>query len=261
MEPRRGGPRLMSVIRSLWVLALTLLAACGTVSGESHSVSLQSAGQCDSAAVAQGLNEAIGSTLRPHKNLAEFLPNVRHAWQDSPEHGEAVTDSVVLGRVTDVVRDRGFIEKTQPGTMGRPGATETAYDDSAADWRTMRLTVAVDEVLAGPSIESLTVDVPLLGDTTTGGDDSHFECAFTELGAVAVFTKGNPDAPEFLGIPRQFPDKPFGVATVDTTGSLHFPFAPGGPGRTSEAFVADLDTIDELRSELDKPTRTVMHNG
>lgn len=208
------------------------------------------------------MNDSIGSTYLPHKNLSEFLPNVRHAFRDSPDGGQPVTDSVVLGRVTEVARDRGFIETGRGATAGRPGAGVTTYDDPAADWRTVRLTVEVDEVLAGPEVEALTVDVALMGNATTGEDDSQAECAFADLGAVALFSKANPGGPEFLGIPRHFPDEAFGVAEVDTSGRLHFPFAAASrAGRTSKAFTAEVDTVDALRREVSKPDRQVLHDG
>ena len=248
--------------RLVWLpLLLCGLAACGRPGAVPDVVVVGAAGVgCDSATVARVLGDSAGSVVQPHRSLSEFLPNVRHALRDSPEPGQAVTDSVVFGWVTDVARDRGFVEGN-PGTAGRPGAVATAYDDPDADWRTVRITVAVDEVLAGPLVRPFTVDVGLLGNVSTGENDSDVECALAGLGAVVVFSKALPDPPEFLGIPRHLPDEPFGVAAVASTGALHFPFATGGPGRTSDAFLGDLDTLEELRRAASQPDRTVFQQG
>lgn len=252
----------MRVSRCARILPLVLLAACGTGSVDRTATTLaQAPERCDPTAVTEALGESFGSVLRPHRDLAELLPNVRHAWSASPDAGEAVSDSVVRGRVLEVVRDRGFVESGHPGTAGRPGAAATAYEDPAADWRTIRVRIEVDEVLAGPALAVLDVDVGLMGNVTSGEDDTHVECAFEELGEVIAITRSNPSGPEFLDIARHLADEPFGLAVVDAQGRLFFPFAHGDPGRTSQAFAGGIETLDQLRHEIRQPTRTVAHEG
>ena len=258
VERDADGLRLRCVRRPVWMLPLALLVACGT---DSAGSTLAQAPGCDRSAVNKALGESVGDVVFLPKDLAESLPNVHHALDFEPDAGRPVSDSVVLGRVVEVVRNRGLIESGHPGTARRPGAVATAYEDPAASWRTVRLTIEVDEILAGPSSTELAVDVALMGNVESGEDDRHVECTFEGLGDVVAITRGNPSDPEFLDIPRQFPDEPFGLATVDPKGNLSFPFAPGGPGRTSDDFLGAIDTIEQLRREARKPTRTVVHQG
>ena len=260
VERDAGGLRLRSVPRGLWMLPLALLVACGTGSADS-TLSTAPVHECERTAVTRALGESVGDVAFLPKDLRDSLPNVRHAMEFDPDAGRPLSDSVVLGRVVEVVRDRGFIESGQAGTAGRAGAAATAYEDPAASWRTIRLTIEVDEVLAGPSVAELAVDVALMGNAESGEDDSHVECTFKGLGDVVAITRANPSDPEFLDIPRQFPDEAFGLATVDPEGKLAFPFAPGGPGRTSGDFIAGIDTVEQLRREARQPTRTVVHQG
>lgn len=263
VERLPDGLRLTCVRRHMWMLPLavaTLLVACGTDSAGSTPTTAQSPG-CDRTAVTKALGESVGDVAFLPKDLAESLPNVRHAMDVDPDAGRPVSDSVVLGRVVEVVRDRGFIESGQPGTAGRPGAVATGYEDPAASWRTLQLRIEVDEVLAGPSSAELAVAVALMGNVASGEDDRHVECAFEGLGDVVAITRGNPSGPELLDIRRQFPDEAFGLATVDPQGNLSFPFAPGGPGRTSGDFLGGIGTIEQLRREARQPSRTVLHQG
>lgn len=239
------------------MLPLVLLAACGTGSADPTLTTAQ-APTCDRTAVTRAMGESVGDVAFLPADLAESLPNVRHT-MDASASGQPLSDSVVLGRIVAVVRDRGFIESGQPGTAGRPGAVATAYEDPAASWRTVRLTIEVDEALAGPSVAELAVDIAFMGSVAAGEDDTHVECTLEGLGDVVAITRANPSGPEFLDIRRQFPDEAFALATVDPEGDLSFPFAPGGPGRTSKEFTGGVDTIEQLRREVRRPARTVVH--
>lgn len=252
--------RLTCVRRVAWMLPAALLAACGTGPAASTLTTGQTP-ECDRTAITRALGESVGDVAFHPQDLAESLPNVRHAFDADPDAGQPLSDSVVLGRVVEVVRHRGFIESGHAGTAGRPGAMATAYEDPAADWRTVRLTIKVTEVLAGPASAELAIDFGLMGSVASGEDDRHVECTFEELGEVVAITRANPSGPEFLDIPRQLADEPFGLATVDPDGRLAFPFAPGGPDRTSEEFAGGVDTIEKLRRVVRQPTRTVVHQG
>ncbi len=118
VEPR---PRLVTRRAGL-LLPLTLLAACGPAAGGTDTVA-SSASACDRTAIAKAMNDSMGSIYLPHKNLSEFLPYVRHAFRNSPSRGQPVVDSVVLGRVTEVARSRGFIKTGRGATTGHPGLT------------------------------------------------------------------------------------------------------------------------------------------
>lgn len=195
---------------------------------------------------------------RAYDRLADFLPNVRHTSAQQPSQSERPTDSVVLAVVTESEEGAGFIESGTPPTSGQPGARATSYSDPVAHWRTLRVTLAVKEVLAGPATNAITIDLPLKGNARDGDDGVAVERALRELGTVVVLSKELPDRPEYLGMRRVLPDAPFGIATVDDQGALAFPFIAEGVGpNAAEEFMAGLDTLEELRAQARQPDRTV----
>jgi hypothetical protein len=205
--------------------------------------------------------DAAGSMWRPQR-LKDMLPNVRHAWRDAPsEQGQPVSDSVVRGSIVDVEAHAGFIESGMASTAGRPGASSTAYDDPAAHWRAVRVTIAVAETLAGSRTDELEVYLSMIGRAERDGEVQAMEQTLKDLGEIVVITQRHPDAPEYLGLRRTLVDKSFAMLTVDGSGRLGIPFADQEEVTDSEAFLAGVDTLDELRTEVSKAPQRRTHHG
>lgn len=212
----------------------------------------------DRAALVSALMPPDGAdTFRPYERLADMLPNVGHVSRLAPKSPPYyVTDSVVRGRAVDIVEDGAFVETGVAATEGRPGAKPTDYDDPSADWRTLEVSVDVSEVLAGAQTSRLTFTLPLLGSSASGQDGTAVARALFDLGELVVFSRQNPGGPEYVGIARQLPDPPFGLAQVDERDNISFPLAGQQGGKTSTQFSAGVNTLSDLRAEVGRPGRT-----
>ena len=226
------------------VVAVGLVAGGLALAWGSSTGSQSSSSQAD---LRFNLARTAGGYHRPYTRLAEMLPNAVVAGETS-----GATDSVVVGTIRSAVEEAGFIESGQPSTAGAPGATRTTFDDPKADWRTLRVTVAVEEVLAGERVEQLVLDWSLRGNNDNGEDAAAVARELKALGRVVLLSKALPAGPEFLGMRRTLPDPPLGVAVVGADESLAFPFADV----TAAAFLDGIDTVEELRAQAQKPTWT-----
>jgi hypothetical protein len=241
------------------LVSLATAAAVVAVVASSHvqEVGVGADPAADRAALAAALTShaAGGAVVRSYERLTDFLPNVRHTSTADPERRETrVTDSVVRGTVVTVEEDRGFVE-IGPATRGRPGAVATDYDDPTAWWRTLRVTVQVEEVIAGPQSRRLTFYLPLMGSAADGEDGAAVARGLHDLGEIVLFSRPNPAGPEYLGLTRKLPNEPLSLATVGDVGELDFPFADEEDGPSAEEFMAGLDTLEELRAQARKPSR------
>lgn len=228
------------------------------------SAAFLGAGNADREVAANGRALLLAATSEPptatvyfpYSNLREMLPNVRHVpreRQDLP--GTASSDSVVVGRVVGVEEFRGFVESGNPPTTDNPGARATAYDDPNADWRAVQVQFEVDEVLSGPSAQTMTIYLDALGPATGAQESEAYLEELKRLGRLVLITRTNPSRPEFLGLDRVLADKTFGIATVDGNGALDFPFWSEADDRPSAAtFMADVDTLAKLRAQSREPT-------
>jgi hypothetical protein len=191
--------------------------------------------------------------------LADLLPNAMH-------QGGAWSDGVVVGTVSSIEKEAGYAE---PGLADAPregvaGAHVTRFDNASAHWRTLRVTIAVEETLAGPPHPAVVLSWPVLGSSRHGEDADGIARALRTLGRIVVITRDNPSGPEWLGIRREVSDRQLGIAQVDDQGTLTLPFAdateyPGGSCCPVDglAFMAGMDTLDELRTQAAAPAHTV----
>jgi hypothetical protein len=86
-----------------------------------------------------------GSYARGFEHLVEMLPNAAHG----PDGGR-VTDSVVVGTITDVAEHTGVVDVMPDETLGTPDRNDKVpFDSPTAHWRNLKLTVTVTDVLAG----------------------------------------------------------------------------------------------------------------
>jgi hypothetical protein len=209
----------------------------------------------DRAELLQTVRFGSGAFVREYSRLADMLPNVKTA------DGGTTTDSVVIGTVIDVSDEAGYVEIRPTGgpVPGAPWARVTSFDDPAAHWRTLKVTVAVEEALAGAAGSPLELSWPILGNSQAGHDGAAVGRALKSLGRIVVLSKADPPGPGSLGIQRSLPDKALGILKVGADGSLSLPLAEGGEAglgpADGEAYLADLDTLQELRTETGKPTR------
>lgn len=251
------GMRNTFVSLSLAAAAAVALTSVGDPGSDPKSE--RSNRQTDFKALAAALGSDAGGTIfRPYSRLADFLPNVGHVSDLAPSSPPTrMTDSVVSGTVVEVSDDRGFIESGAAPTKGRPGAAVTVYDDPAAHWRTVRVRVHVQEVLAGTDHGTLKFFLPLIGNAKTGEDAAAVERALRALGDVIVFSKAVPEGLEYLGIARNLPDEGHGLASLSAAGEIEFPFAGDESTQGSAEFEGGVNTLDQLRAEARKPERTV----
>lgn len=206
----------------------------------------------DRKVLAASIQASPGSFLRGYTRLVETLPNAK--WPD----GTSVNDSAVVGTVTSATARAGYDESGRPGTAGHAGARVTSFDDPLADWRTLNVTVDVEETLAGQKSSQLVFSWPLMGNSLNGEDQAAVERTLKGLGRIVVLSTARPAGPEYLGISREVPDRPYGIVAVAADGSLSLPLAGGdtAPQPQAATFLGSVDTLAELRDETAKPTWT-----
>jgi hypothetical protein len=222
---------------SITALAAALVLAAGIVAAATARDQRTVTEAIDELALNASVNfGASSNNVRTYSRLVEILPNAKDSG------GAAITDSVVVGRISTVAHGIGF-------ARGRV----TGFDDPLAAWRTLHVTVAVDTVIAGAQVPTLTLDWALLGSTASGEDAAAIGRALRALERVAVFSKALPDGPEHLGLTRQIPDLPFGLAHVDDDGRLTFPYL-ALQGASATDYMDGVDTVAELKNEAGKPS-------
>lgn len=255
--PAQRGPARRHLIIAAGVIAAVVLVVLALRDGSTSRTTTTGAGSTererDRAVLADQLaGHPPGSAVRSFDRLAETLPNARFS------DGSALTDSAVAGRVTEVSHGRGFDETGQAPTQGRPGARIVGFGDPAADWRTLQVTVRVDQVLAGPASREIVLDWPVMGSSDDGEDAAAAARALRGLGRVVVLSQAVPSAAEYLGLRRQIPDRPYGLGLVAHDGALSFPFIDPRDGGSIDGptFMAGVDTLAELQAAAARPTWT-----
>lgn len=237
--------------RNISAVAVALCMAGGAVAFAAVDRSGQAASDpaADRAALAANTTHAAGSFSPGYSRLTEALPNAKF------RDGQSVHDSVVVGTVAAVTDGAGYDETGKMPTAGRPGASVTSFDDPLADWRTLSVTVDVEEAVAGQKASQLVLSWPLMGNSARGEDKEAIQRALKGLGRIVVFSTARPAAPEYLGIARDIPDRQYGIGVVASDGSLSFPFiGTGSEAQPDEnTFMGSVDTLSELRAEAAKP--------
>lgn len=245
--------RRRTVLLAVPLLAV-LVAGASLASGRSPAqVPTTTASSADRAALVKHLTaHPVGTTLRSYQRLVDTLPNAKAA------DGSSLTDSLVVGVVAAVANGSGFDESGRPPSASSPSARVVRFDDPDADWRTLKVTLRVDEVLAGPAARQLELDWPVMGNASQGEDATAIARGLKGLGTLAVLSLATPAGPEYLGLRRQVPDRQYGIALVGKDGALSFPFINGTEGAAVDArtYMGGVDTLPELRSAAAKPAWT-----
>jgi hypothetical protein len=228
--------------RAAWVLVAMMIASCAGSAAKSETAGPLSA-------LRHNVDPGVGASHQAAATLVDLLPNAKAG------DGTALSDSVVVGQLADVAPGDGFVESGEGPTPGRPSATRTSFSDAHASWRTLRLTVSVTSVLAGPRFASVELDWPLLGSARQGEDADRIGRELRSLGRVLVISQAVPAGAEYAGLKRQIPDRQHGLGVVGSDGALSFPLIAGDSGTTAAAWMGGVDTLAELRAAAAGPAR------
>lgn len=188
-----------------------------------------------------------------YRSARDLLSNVRYAAGNGP--GAPLTDAVVVGTVRDVSPGYGFAVPSSPAEEALPGdGVEVAFDSPDALWRTVHLTIDVEQVLSGdvaPDTRQVAVGLAIGNGTV---DDRRLEEGIMALGKTVWFLRSG--SPVFSYDPSLYSDVEDGalIAEVAPDGRLSFPMLdPDG----ASAALLGRPTLAQLRDAADAPARIV----
>jgi len=192
--------------------------------------------------------------LRPvYQSADELLSNVRYVQGDRP--ARALTDVVVVGTIRDVRPGYGFADPST-GAKGElvGDGVQVPFNSPDALWRTVHLTIDVDEVLSGEipdGSRQITVGLAI-GNVNT--DEEHVRDGLVALGRTVWFLRN--DSPVFAYESTLYSDLEDGrlIAPVASDGSLSFPMLENGD---PAAVALRGATLPRLRAAADRSSRTV----
>jgi hypothetical protein len=195
---------------------------------------------------------ASGTYVGP-STLADSLPNVRH----DAFGGRPASRSVVVARVVKVGPGEGLYRERRDDPTS-PEQT-VSYDDKRAQYRTLSVTLNVEDVVAGTAGTTETVKWLVAGPNLPGNgyrpqveDPEAVSAALRELGSSLWLLMG-PD--RILDYGYRW------VATIGSSGRLTFPFYEPDDPAARERWVGGLDTVDKVRAEGRKAERSVSTGG
>jgi len=188
-----------------------------------------------------------------YRSAPDLLGNVRYVEGDGP--GAPLTDAVVVGTIRDVSPGYGFAAPSGPAEEALPGdGVQVAYSSPDALWRTVHLTIDVEEVLTGDiASDTKRLSVGLaVGNGTV--DDRVLKDGIMALGRTVWFLRSG--SPVFSYDASLYSDIEDGalIAEVASDGSISFPMLePDGPS----AALLGRPMLAQLRDAAKAPTRTV----
>lgn len=226
-----------------------LVALLGACSGTELQVPIPASDEALGDLSAQMSKRSDLSAHSPywHETLDELLPNVR--WGSDGDEGFTRSDAIVIGKVVDVQKGSGFIPLSEDITDRPNGDGERVdFDDQKALWRTVHVTMDVEESIGAQVDSQIRIGMPFVTDrfeTTAGG--------LKALDRIAVFLIDG-------GAPYQYDKSLYGVALdgtavlrIDNDGSLEAPF------RVEEAKeLGPVPTLEDLRTAASGPERRVV---
>jgi hypothetical protein len=188
------------------------------------------------------------------EHLADLVRIASHPSNDDP-YGY----SILVGRVLTVTKQSAYVRIDSPdaGTAGLPCCRVRPFDVSDADWRSLRVTIAVEETLTGAHPPTAELSWAVYGNGSKLEDVDAIARALPALGRIVVFTQDNPVGPAWLDIRHSVVHAQRGILQVLDDGSLRLPFAAGREGPRAPccpvdevAFLAGIDTLADLRAEI-----------
>ncbi|MDP9184034.1 MAG: hypothetical protein M3P04_14825 [Actinomycetota bacterium] len=242
--------RRVPVLLGAAVLTAALAVTAGAVALRSDTTARANPA-ADRAAVLRNVGGGTGASIRgDFDTLVAMLPNATHG-----NSRATVSDSVVVGTITGMTKHTGVRDVwPPPGVDGDARNEMVPFDSPLADWRNLKITVTVSEVLAGPEVTTLVFD-------WTAGvaeDVDAIGRALKDLGTVMVISR--PYGANTMGLTRALSDPTAALLQIGADGRLSFPLTAAGEGaalqtaRADAAFTDGLDTLAEVRDAARKPT-------
>lgn len=222
-------------------VTVLLVAGCGSSDTAVDGAALAARLENSLSSGASGLAASGGA-----KKLSTFLPNVRYVQDDG--FTTRGSDLLLVGKITNVSEGAGFVDAVD-GPVRR-----VDFNSPDADWRTVHLTLTVEERWGDKEPANPVVVFLGFGDMTI----AEVEAALGSYERVALFLKRAYDiydyAPDLYVLPNN--QQLFGVA--DARGTLRLPFSD--PERAA-TFLSEFSTLDQLRERASGPGRTVEMTG
>jgi hypothetical protein len=239
---REGGRGIrLALLVGLELICLAL-PGCGN-SGPSE-VSSQSVGEARHHLFDMLRSRESADMVVPYHDLEGLLPNVSYQAKGFPP--VRYTTLVVSGIVNDVTEGYGYV-----ATREDPDGVPTAFDAPNLEWRTIVLTVHVDEVLAGSTDEpNVHISVAI------NPDDSieQMRAAYLSLGRLVLPLE---HVPSDSVDPSQYWIAHQGslLITVDGHGGLHLPaFSDADEAK----LLGEITTIEDLGTAAAAAPRVIL---
>jgi hypothetical protein len=192
--------------------------------------------------------------LRPvYRSADEVLGNVRYVQGDSP--ARALTDAVIVGAIRDVTPGYGFADPSTGAEGEMVGdAVRVPFDSPEALWRTVHLTIDVDEVVSGHIPNGSRQIRVGLAIGNINADEGQITEGLAALGSTVWFLRN--DSPVFAYDSTLYSDLEDGrlIAPVASDGSLLFPMLEEGD--PAEVALRGT-TLSQLRAAANRSSRTV----
>jgi hypothetical protein len=230
------------------VAAIAIVAsACG--GGGSSTVPAKPSEQALTT-LASAVNERSGQQLwfPWYRSVDELMPNV--SWTaDDGTVGYQPADALVIGRITSIEEGRGYIGRPEEAIEDGKDADVVAFDDPGVSWRTLHLTVSVEEAYPASVGEEITVG------WVVHGDENHHQVAagLLALGRFAALVRDETTMysydPAIYGVDVE------GAALyrVLPSGKLSLPF----DAEHEKASLAVTPDLDALRSKVQESGRRI----
>jgi hypothetical protein len=251
--------RLVTAGSVLLVLASTA-AGCGTSSEGTPNAAMQSASTPERAHAREYAIDHLKTRLSAsyriqpvYRDAEELLTNVRFA--EDGGRAESIANAVVVGTIGSVTPGYGFADPAN-GAKGElmGDGIRVDFDSPDALWRTVHLTVDVDEVVSGDlpdGTDEIRVGLAI-GNTNT--DEAHIRDGLKAMGRIVWFLRKG--SAVFAYDPTLYADVEDGRLIAQLTADDHLVFPmleKGDPSATALSGAA----LAELRQAADQPTRTV----
>jgi hypothetical protein len=175
-----------------------------------------------------------------YRTLDETLPNVKYVRATG---SSVVATHVVVGRIVDVEKGKGFRVEGGDAPDGAPGA----FDDAQAKWWTVHATVKVEHAIASSTPDTIKVMFPSAGPS----DFAKMRAGLVALGRVVLFLRN--DSPLTAYDARLYWDiQEFGVlvATVADNGTLGLPLLTEA---RAAKLLAKAPTLSDLEASAQVP--------
>jgi len=220
------------------VVALTalgvLMTACGSSATSTAEGDLPSAAKAENDLVAALVSRQAQVSYAEGVTLDELFPS----------HGEESELDSFRGSVLEVQAGRAFDDIAE-----RAVAEPVAFDDPKADWRTFEVHAKVIESFTGQAQPGDEITFGLVF-----GSDMKIETVeqgLVAMGEFVAFTYDAPATPAFDSSIAQVLQDGAYLSPVDGD-RVPFPAIADQEGEVTDAYVAQIDTLAELRALADR---------